>query len=158
MARSPFLTLCLFLLGGCGADPADRPDDPADAPAPAFRADTLVPADSVPLWIREIREGIAPLAGQVGPDPEGARQRAVELYVTRQERIEQTVGRGAGSDSTLAASVLEAETRFHTLMQLLGSTPPPDSTRVAVAVADLDTELGRVLGLLQEAAAPPAGP
>ena len=98
----------LVALEGCEADPADRPPDPEDAPAPAFRADTLVRADSVPLWIQDIREGISPLAGRVGADPEGARQRAVELYVTRQERIEQTVGAGTGAAVTSGPLLLLA--------------------------------------------------
>ena len=101
--------------------------------------------DSVIAWAEEIRQGIEPLAGQIGSDPAAARDRAVELYVTRQERIERAVGPGTGSAAELAESVHEAEARFHELMELLGETPPPDSIRVAASVAALDAGLARVL-------------
>lgn len=105
------------------------------------------PADSVIAWAEEIREGIGPLPAQVGSDPDAARQRAVELYVTRQERIEQAAGPGTGSPAGLAESVHEAEARFHELLQLLGESPPPDSTEVANAVEALDARLAEVVDL-----------
>ena len=52
---------------------------------------------------------------------------------------------GTGSAPELAASVHEAEARFHKLMELLGETPPPDSTRVAASVEALDAGLAQVL-------------
>ena len=82
-------------------------------------------------------------------DPDGARQRAVELYVTRQERIEQAAGPGTGSPADLAESVRVAEARFHELMQLLGETPPPDSAAVGGAVEALDARLAEVVALAE---------
>lgn len=118
--------------------------DTAALPAVSALAERA-PADSVIGWAEEIREGISLLAGQVGSDPDGARQRAVQLYVSRQERIEQAAGPGTGSPADLAESVHEAEARFHELMQLLGESPPPDSTAVASAVQALDTLLAEVV-------------
>lgn len=136
-------------LGSAAAgDSAAAPETPRTAPAPA---------DSVIAWATEIREGIRPLAGQVGTDPDGARQRAVELYVTRQERIEQAAGPGTESSADLAESVHEAEARFHELMQLLGTSPPPDSAAVGSAVEALDQRLAEVVDLAGAGALAGAG-
>ncbi|HET7693519.1 MAG TPA: hypothetical protein VFM44_10575 [Gemmatimonadota bacterium] len=148
----------LFLAAACGGDPGegagtDAPAVPADSlpdtPAEAVDAGYPAPADSVVAWATEIREGIRPLPTRVAGDPDGARQRAVELYVTRQERIEQAVGPGTGAPVDLAESVHEAEARFHELMQLLGETPPPDSAAVESAVEALDARLAEVVELLE---------
>ncbi|HEY7472440.1 MAG TPA: hypothetical protein VIE68_08850 [Gemmatimonadota bacterium] len=152
--RCPILSISLLAAAvACGGGSADPSIEGASTPPSSAAAGPAATAgaDSVVVWAREIREGIAPLPGQVGSDPEGARQRAVELYVTRQERIEQTVGPGTGSAADLAASVHEAEARFHELMQLLAETPPPDSIRVAAAVEALDAGLAEVLDRLATA-------
>lgn len=157
MSSTPRLSIWTFPLlaaavaCGVGSEPStgDGPggeEAAGDTAAPAISAPAeRAPADSVIAWAEEIREGIAPLAGQVGSDPDGARQQAVELYVTRQERIEQAAGPGTGTPAELAESVHEAETRFHELMQLLGESPPPDSTAVASAVRALDTLLAEIV-------------
>jgi hypothetical protein len=137
---------------GRGPDPATEAEEPASAESATAleasgEAPDPAPADSVIAWATEIRDGIRPLAGQVGVDPEGARQRAVELYVTRQERIEQAAGPGTGSSADLAESVHEAEARFHELMQLLGESPPPDSAAVESAVEALEGRLAEVVDL-----------
>ena len=152
----------LFVLGACDRESPDRgpgASETADSagPTPTAAAPTDVPVDSVIAWAEDIRSGIAPLAGLVGGDPEGARQRAVELYITRQERIEQTIGPGTGSGNALEGSVHEAEARFHDLMQILGTTPPPDSASVEAAVSALDRELIRVLDLAPARAPGAAG-
>lgn len=163
MPRQLLLPCALLLvLGGCdreSPDPGPVPSEAADSagPTPTAAAPTDMPVDSVIAWAEDIRSGIAPLAGLVGGDPEGARQRAVDLYITRQERIEQTVGPGTGSGDALEGSVHEAEARFHDLMQILGTTPPPDSASVDAAVSALDGELIRVLDLAPAHAAGGAG-
>jgi hypothetical protein len=168
MRRVPVpLVPVVVLLAACGggADPTAEADAPASvdsAPASvtAGEAPGTATADSVVAWANEIRDGIALLPGRVADDPEGARSRAVELYVTRQERIEQAAGPGTGSPADLAESVHEAEARFHELMQLLGESPPPDSAAVGSAVDALDGRLGEVVELAagaETAAAPGAG-
>jgi hypothetical protein len=148
------LPLFVLLASACGGpeqgadtDEPSAPGDSATAPDASGAAPVPAPADSVIAWATEIRDGIRPLAGQVGGDPEGARQRAVELYVTRQERIEQAAGPGTGSPPDLAESVHEAEARFHELMQLLGESPPPDSAAVGSAIDALDGRLAEVIDL-----------
>jgi len=153
------LTIPLFVSAiACASEPAedDPADLPADASAPASSITESASGDSVVAWAEEIRAGLAVLPGRVAGDPDGARQRAVELYVTRQERIEQASGPGTGSPAELAESVHEAEARFHELMQLLGETPPPDSTAVRGAVQALDARLAEVVDLAAgtEAAGP----
>jgi len=158
MPRSLRFLPIFFLAAACGGDPGEGagtdepavpagsiPATPAGAPAPGSPA----PADSVIAWATEIREGVRPLPARVDGDPDGARQRAVELYVTRQERIEQAAGPGTGAPADLAESVHEAEARFHELMQLLGETPPPDSAAVESAVEALDARLAEVLALVE---------
>jgi hypothetical protein len=140
-------TACAGPDQGSDADERAAPGDSASAPEAAAAAPAQAPADSVIAWATEIRDGIRSLPGQVGADPEGARQRAVELYVTRQERIEQAAGPGTGSPADLAESVHEAEARFHELMQLLGESPPPDSAAVGSAVEALDGRLADVAAL-----------
>jgi len=135
---------------GCG-EPGPPPAGEEAPPIPADTAPVVTaptPLDSVLVWAGDIRAGIALLPAQVEADPLAARQRAVELYVTRLERIEQTVGPGTGSAPDLAEAVHEAEARFHELMQLLDETPPPDSTRVAGVVRALDTRIGEVTDLV----------
>ena len=150
MLTIPFLAAAVAC--GGGSEPSAREgsagDPPGDTSSPAATAPAeRAPADSVIAWAGEIREGIAPLAAQVGSDPDAARQRAVELYVTRQERIEQAAGPGTGSLAELGASVHEAEARFHELMQLLGESPPPDSNAVERTVQALDVRLAEVVDL-----------
>lgn len=139
-----------FLAGAlaCGEERSSASSVPDDASTDVDHP-AAAGTDSVITWADEIRQGIEPLAGQVGSDPAGAQDRAVELYITRQERIERAVGPGTGSAAELAESVHEAEARFHELMELLGRTPPPDSTRVATSVAALDAGLVRVLEELE---------
>jgi hypothetical protein len=147
----PFLAAGLACSGG--SEVQDNGSSANATESPALAVTTHAPVDSVTAWAGEIREGIEPLARQVGTNPTAARQRAVELYVTRQERIEQAVGPGTGSVEALAESVHEAEARFHELMQILGENPPPDSTRVALAVEALDARLAEVLHLVEPDAA-----
>ncbi|HJR54910.1 MAG TPA: hypothetical protein VJ982_14515 [Gemmatimonadota bacterium] len=150
-----FLPIFLLLAAACGGGPDQGSDAEApaagDSAAPGAEAPnppvTPAPADSVIAWATAIREGTRDLPARVGTDPEGARQRAVELYVTRQERIEQAAGPGTGSPTDLAESVHEAEARFHELMQLLGESPPPDSSAVQSAVGALDSRLAEVIDL-----------
>jgi hypothetical protein len=150
-ALHSILTMPLLVSAiACASEPAENetaePREPSvsdSVPSPAVHA----PADSVVVWAAEIQAGIADLPIRVTDDPDGARQRAVELYVTRQERIEQASGPGTGAPADLAESVHQAEARFHELMQLLGETPPPDSTAVHGAVLALDARLAEVVDL-----------
>jgi hypothetical protein len=157
MPRVPRRILPLFaFLAACGGGPDRGADtgqsaleDSVTTRAAASGPASLAPADSVIAWANAIREGIGSLPAQVGADPDGARQRAVELYVTRQERIEQAAGPGTGSPADLAESVHQAEARFHELMQILSETPPPDSAAVGGAVEALDARLAEVVGLAE---------
>jgi hypothetical protein len=141
------LSLSVAVACGGGSEPSAGDVSEADAPGEGASPAVSAPADSVIAWAQEIREGIGPLAGQVGSDPDAARKRAVELYVTRQERIEQAAGPGTGASPDLAESVHEAEARFHELMQLLGESPPPHATDVETAVQALDERLAEVVEL-----------
>jgi hypothetical protein len=98
-------------------------------------------------WVAAIREGLAGLPGVVAADTAGALQRALDLYVGRQEFIELywgPSGRLSGDAVGLGASVLEAESRFHELLQLLAA-PPVDTATVRGKTAELFAQLDRVL-------------
>lgn len=153
------VVLCVPVLLGCGSESDDpRSEDPAaeaelsagspDAPDTAGAATVESPAEPAVLadLVNDIREGIASLATTVEEAPDSARQTAVRLYVTRQEVIEGMWGaRSGGEVGPLAREVIEAEDRFHTLMEALSATPPPDSTAVAGIVDSLDRQLVEVL-------------
>lgn len=145
--------LSITVVLSCGSETSDRP--PAETAADSLEAPGSIAGSSVGSsreeaalvdLVEEIRSGIAPLAGTVKEDPDTARQTAVRLYVTRQEVIEARWGpRSEEGAAPLAREVIEAETRFHELMETLSSTPPPDSTAVAAAVEALDRQLVEVL-------------
>lgn len=109
-------------------------------------------------WVSEIREGVRALPAEAVRDVAGARRRALDLYVTRQEYVEIYYGPGGrllpAAAVELGAAVKEAEARFHELLQLLNQGPAPDSVQVAAAVERLDAELTRVLAEADSAGAP----
>lgn len=156
------VVLCVPVLIGCGSESADpgQTDPAADPPeaelsagssgAPDTGGDASVESPAGPAeladLVGDIREGIASLATMVEQAPDSARQTAVRLYVTRQEVIEGMWGpRSGGDGGPLAREVIEAEDRFHALMEALSATPPPDSTAVAGIVDSLDRQLVEVL-------------
>lgn len=152
------VVLCIPVLLGCGsettdprqADPAADTELSADSPDAPDTGAVAVDPDAAPVvladLVNDIREGIASLAATVEEAPDSARQTAVRLYVTRQEVIEGMWGPRSGEEAgPLAGEVIEAEDRFHTLMEALSATPPPDSTAVAEIVESLDRQLVEVL-------------
>ncbi len=151
------LAMGTLILGACGgADGAsDGRDSPqaveaggvaaAGADAPGLLKGT--PPGGLREWIADVREGllrdVQPLART---SPPKALERAVALYVSRQEYIEQYYEKGqplyAGEE--LSTAVKDAESRFHELMQVL-QRDPPDVDAVDEAVARLNAEYARVL-------------
>lgn len=133
-----------------GAEDEARVAGAAPMPIPGTPAGGLVD------WVAEIRSGLQALPAQAATEPRAAQDRALELYVGRQEYIEiyyGPAGRLSGG-GVLGTTVAEAETRFHELMQLLGQTPAPDSARVATAVDALEGQLERVLAEARAAGVP----
>lgn len=159
--RAAFVTLALVAFA-CGPDAPEGTEPEGGhavpvagtGPAAGVSATAGVPTKLASL-VADIRAGIAPLATEVGDAPEQARQRAVELYVTRQEEIERQWGEGGELDPSpgLAEAVAEAERRFHRLMELLSAASPPDSASVAEATAALDEGLAEVLARAGEGGA-----
>ncbi len=76
-----------------------------------------------------------------------AQEQALDMYVGRQEYIEMYYGPGGrlGAGSGLGEAVVEAEERFHALMQLLASSEPPTSARVAAVRDSLSAQYDVVL-------------
>ena len=155
------ILMLLGLVGGCGngeaPEPAMETAPPAEeTAAPAAMSLQGVPPGGLREWVADIRTGVEALPAAVDEDISGAQQRAVELYATRQEFIEMFYGPGGRitAGETLGPAVLEAEARFHELMQILSQTPPPDSAAVAATVAALDAQLERVLEEAESAGVP----
>ncbi len=154
MTRSAPLPLVLLVIAAACGDPAPDPDaaptpvpvDSAAEPAPPGVGEDT-PAPGLTELVAGIRSGIAVLPAAVEADPAAARQEAVRLYVTRQEEIERQWGPNgvAGPSPELSDAVEAAEGRFHGLMELMGSEPPPDSVAVAEAVEALDAAQAEVL-------------
>ena len=117
------------------------------APDTALTSVVAAEPGTLEPWVAEIRAGIRELPARVTLDPADARRRAIDLYETRQEAIEQRWGvRGSAEpDSALATAVMAAEGSFHDLLALLNRPAPPDSAAVAGAVAQLETRLDAVL-------------
>lgn len=158
--RALTLSTLLVALACTGGEGTGREGQEARAPAPADESSTALPAttsaETLALDDRTaaIREGIDDLPSAVGRDAADARQQAVALYIEHMERIEAAHAPRAGRDGALADAVLEAESRFHTLMDLLGTEPPPDSIAVARAVEALQAGLVTVERRAAEEGAP----
>lgn len=155
----PVFTVAALFACGTEAPDGEEAGPPADTTGasepPTAEAVESSPSEAdLPDLVNDIREGIAPLAGTVEQAPDTARQRAVRLYVTRQEVIEARWGpRSEGGETPLAVAVVEAEDHFHHLMETLNATPPPDSTTVADAVDSLDSRLAEILRVAEEVGA-----
>lgn len=148
----------LLAAGGCGGAPDEAGGGTGETEAAAETADrtgtggptaggTELPPGGLEAWISDIREGLRGLPGAVGRDPAAAERSVTGLYLNRQEHIERYYGPGGslGGGEDLAEAVREAEARFHDLMRLVGSSPPPDSAAVAEAVGRLEAQLDVVL-------------
>lgn len=151
--RGPFALLALTLLFACGRGEGELREgaETGDAAPPetvvATPETVRAAPDDVYSLVADIRAGIEPLPARADTAPAVARERAVQLYVTRQEEIERRWGPNGERKASeeLATAVEEAETRFHELMELLSAATPPDSAAVAEAVTELDEGLETVV-------------
>ena len=141
---------------GQGGEPGAGTSPGPGAPAEGGAADGLVagtPAGGLERWIAEIRSGVDTLPALAARDAAAAKNQALLLYVTRQEYIEiyyGNVGR-AVKDSSLAESVMTAETRFHELLQV--ANPPAgaiDGAALRKAAGALAAQYDRVLERARE--------
>jgi hypothetical protein len=138
----------LLILLAAGASACDAPGRPQAVAAgnptssPATPTDRLIPGTppgDLGDWVGDIRKGIVTIPELIGTDLAAAQQKALDLYVTRQEYAEMYYGvdgRIRASDD-LAAAIETAEGRFHELMKLLASESPPlDAVQSAVDALD----------------------
>ncbi|MBI4539007.1 MAG: FTR1 family iron permease [Gemmatimonadetes bacterium] len=118
-----------------------------------------LPPGGLADWVTEIRQGFQGVLVRVGvQDLESARERALSLYITRQEYIELFYGPGgrllSPGDEALPAAVKDSEARFHELLQLLNASPAPNSAQAAAAVSAVEAEYRRVLREAERAGVP----
>jgi len=138
-----------------GAEAAATPDA-ATRPTPQRLPGT--PEGGLEEWVAEIRTGLSALPELVPESLAAAQQRTVQLYVGRQEWLERYYGTAgmlvADTSATLPRAVMDAEARFHELLQLVTEGAP---TREAVrsAVGAVDAEFERVLKAARAESPPP---
>lgn len=152
--------LAIVGLAACGAGGEEPAADAVgEEPAPADAAARLpgTPDGGLVDWVDDIR---ATLAALPADSPAVARQKVLDAYIGRQEYIELYYGAGGrlGPRAELVASVTEAETRFHELMQALGQDPPAARERIDELVRELEAQLDVVLDAAEVDGVPPAPP
>ncbi|MCI0434302.1 MAG: hypothetical protein L0271_11795 [Gemmatimonadetes bacterium] len=143
------LAAAFAVVTGCGPGDAKATNEPSgtarsvDVPAVPVAG---TPPGGLRDWVAAIRSGTAPLADDAVHDRAAAQRAALNLYIGRQEYLELyygTAGREPHSE-TLGMAVMEAEARFHTLLQLL-SVEPVDAAAVRAGVAALHDRLDAVV-------------
>lgn len=153
-----------LLAVGCRGDGAARAE--AEPPPPAARASMPAgliagtPPGGLEDWIADVRRGLTAAAERWADDPAGAQRQALDLYLTRQEYIEQYYGTGGrlNADPALGADVKAAEDRFHEVLQQFrpGSDVAP-ATR-AGGLERLFASYDRVLAAAKSAGVPMVPP
>ncbi|HKJ93463.1 MAG TPA: hypothetical protein VJ957_09850, partial [Longimicrobiales bacterium] len=166
----PLLAFCAGL-AACGSGPGDsgatrRAVRAADSVATvadslastadsvtSAAADSLIagtPVGGLADWVADVRQGLSGLATEAVANVSAAQQKALNLYLSRQEYIEMYYG-AAGRLShggTLGEAVSAAEQQYHRLLQLLGGEGAVTRAQVQAA---LDTLSVRYRDVLSEA-------
>jgi hypothetical protein len=129
----------------------------ADDAPPAAELIQGTPPGGLVDWIADIREGTSGIEVLAAEDATGAQRRALDLYVTRQEYLELYYGTNGRISSGVAVelgeAVMENETRFHEMLQLLAVTPV-DTAAVRVKREELHAQMDRVLEQAQTVSIP----
>ena len=117
---------------------------PAAAAPVALIAGT--PPGGLRDWVEAIRAGTASLPDVASTDRSAAQRAALDLYISRQEYLEMYYGPGGRQPGppALREAVLNAEARFHDLLQLLAADPV-DPVAVREGMALLHAQLDKVL-------------
>lgn len=128
---------------------AEPPAQEAAVPAPPAEPGLVAgtPEGDLEEWIADVQNGLDTVAQQGAGNSAEMHRRVLDLYVSRQEYIEMYYGPGGRLTPTpqLSEAVKLAETRFHEVMRLTGSTPPGEATAIAKAIGDLKTQYAVVL-------------
>jgi acetyl-CoA carboxylase alpha subunit len=136
------------VLMGCDRK-AERPAQETGDAAPAAGAGLVAgtPAGDLEEWIAEVQSGLDSVTQQTGVNAAEMHRRVLDLYVSRQEYIEMYYGPGGRLTPTpqLSEAVKLAETRFHEIMRLTGSTPAAEATAISKAIGELKTQYAIVL-------------
>jgi hypothetical protein len=134
----------MLVLGIACERKAEPEPTPQTAPPPSSDLVAGTPQGDVEEWIADVRAGMdAVLSG----DPAAVHRRVLDLYVSRQEYIEMYYGPGGrmSPPQGLADAVKLAETRFHEVMRLTGSTPTAAKQELTKAVNELKAQYDTVL-------------
>ncbi|HET9986766.1 MAG TPA: hypothetical protein VFQ38_24530 [Longimicrobiales bacterium] len=149
-----------LLVAGCQSDGAAKAE--AEPPAAAARASVPgglipgTPAGGLQDWITDVRRGLAAAAERSASDPAGAQRQALELYLTRQEYIEQYYGTGGrlNAGPALGPAVKAAEDRFHEVLQQMRPGAGSAAGGLAGGVARLSAQYDTVLAAAKSAGVP----
>lgn len=144
--------LCAFLIA-CERN-AEPPAQDAAVPAPAAGTGLVAgtPEGDLEEWIADVQNGLDSVTQQASANSADRHRRVLDLYVSRQEYIEMYYGPGGRLTPTpqLSEAVKLAETRFHEVMRLTGSTPPGEATAIAKAIEDLKKQYAVVLSEVKQ--------
>ena len=147
-AKTVAFASLLAVLMGCEPK-AEPPAQEAALPAPAAGTGLVAgtPEGDLEEWIADVQNGLETAAQQATGNSAEMHRRVLDLYVSRQEYIEMYYGPGGRLMPTpqLADAVKLAETRFHEVMRLTGTTPPAAAPAIARAIGDLKTQYAVVL-------------
>jgi hypothetical protein len=153
------------VLAACGSDNGAGTDTNAAPDSSAFALIQGTPPGGLEDWVNEIVSGIAGLASAAETDAVAAQRRALDLYVGRQEYIEMYWGpqgrlKPDSGAAELGDAVLEAETKFHDVLQVLAAARL-DTAKLRTDLTELDARLSRVLAQARQSHAvliPPGNP
>ncbi len=152
--------LAVILGAGARGGAEDASGAAAQAPATGTRAGAAgvlagTPAGGLARWVAEVRAGLArEVRPRIATSPSQALERAIALYVSHQEYIEQYYERGRPlyAGHALATEVKRSETRFHELMQVLQRQPPGPAAADS-ALTRLDAQYARMLAVARASGA-----
>ena len=155
-ARFAALLLLALVAAGCGPDAA--PEEEAPAPAATTPANTqTLPPGGLETWVSEVAAAADSVVVLTGSDLKTAQQRAMMLYIERQEVIEQNYGPSGklNAPAEVAEAVMESERRFHRVLALVNATDTTEIRgRIASVVDSLKAQHVEVVRLAKEAGMP----
>ena len=140
---------------------ACSPDEPQDAetapPAAATAAETPLPPGGLETWVSDVAVAADSVVTLAQADLKAAQERAMMLYIDRQEVIEQNYGPNGklNAPQAVADAVMDSERRFHRVLALVNAT---DTTAIRAQIAgvvdSLKAQHAEVVRLAKEAGLP----
>ena len=145
--------ICLALLAAACA-PDEPPEPEAAPPAVTPAAEKPLPPGGLETWVADVAGAADSVVALTQADLKAAQERAMMLYIDRQEIIEQNYGPNGklNAPEAVADAVMESERRFHRVLAVVNAT---DTTairgQIASVVDSLKAQHVEVVRLAKEA-------